>query len=78
MAADGLTNNQIAQALFLTPRTVEMHLTSTYRKLSIGSRAQLPNALQAMRPLLRMAPDGLVASGTVRSDMRHVEAVTAS
>jgi DNA-binding CsgD family transcriptional regulator len=47
MAADGLTNNQIAQALFLTPRTVEMHLTSTYRKLSIGSRAQLANVLQA-------------------------------
>lgn len=47
MAADGLTNNQIAQALFLTPRTVEMHRTGTYRKLSIGSRAQLPNALQA-------------------------------
>jgi DNA-binding CsgD family transcriptional regulator len=47
MAADGLTNNQIAQALFVTPRTVEMHLTSTYRKLSIGSRAQLASALEA-------------------------------
>ncbi|HYK31498.1 MAG TPA: AAA family ATPase [Streptosporangiaceae bacterium] len=46
MAADGLTNNQIAQALFVTPRTVEMHLTSTYRKLSIGSRAQLAEALE--------------------------------
>jgi DNA-binding CsgD family transcriptional regulator len=50
MAADGLTNNQIAQALFVTPRTVEMHLTSTYRKLSIASRAQLGNALQAGQP----------------------------
>jgi DNA-binding CsgD family transcriptional regulator/tetratricopeptide (TPR) repeat protein len=45
MAADGLTNSQIAQALFLTPRTVEMHLTSTYRKLGIGSRTQLSDAL---------------------------------
>lgn len=45
MAADGSSNPQIAQALFLTRRTIEMHLTNAYRKLDIGSRGELPAAL---------------------------------
>ena len=45
MAVDGLTNREIAQALFVTQRTVEVHLTSVYRKLKIDSRAQLPSVL---------------------------------
>jgi len=45
MAAEGLTNREIAQALFLTEKTIEVHLTNTYRKLDIGSRSQLPRAL---------------------------------
>jgi DNA-binding CsgD family transcriptional regulator len=45
MAADNLTNKDIAQALFVTPKTVEVHLSSVYRKLEISSRAQLPAAL---------------------------------
>jgi DNA-binding CsgD family transcriptional regulator len=34
-----------AQRLFVTRRTVEMHLTSVYGKLEIDSRAELPRAL---------------------------------
>ncbi len=45
MAAEGMTNKEIAQALFLTQRTVEMHLTSSYRKLGISSRRGLSQAL---------------------------------
>ena len=45
MAAEGMTNREIAQALFLTEKTIEVHLTSTYRKLDISSRSQLPRAL---------------------------------
>jgi DNA-binding CsgD family transcriptional regulator len=45
IAADGPTNREIAQALFVTQRTVEVHLTSIYRKLSISSRSQLAAAL---------------------------------
>ena len=45
MAARGPTNREIAQALFVTPKTVEVHLSSVYRKLGIASRAQLPAAL---------------------------------
>jgi DNA-binding CsgD family transcriptional regulator len=45
LAAAGHTNRQIAQALFVTQRTVENHLTSTYAKLGIGSRGALAAAL---------------------------------
>ncbi|MBX5469407.1 MAG: AAA family ATPase [Thermoleophilaceae bacterium] len=45
MAAEGLSNREIAQALFVTLRTVEMHLSNAFRKLDIASRTQLPSAL---------------------------------
>jgi len=45
MAAEGPTNREIAQALFVSTRTVEVHLTSIYRKLEISSRSQLVGAL---------------------------------
>lgn len=45
MACAGATNRQIAQALFVTPKTVEVHLSSTYRKLGIRSRLELSVAL---------------------------------
>jgi ATP/maltotriose-dependent transcriptional regulator MalT len=45
MAADGMTNREIAQALFVTLRTVEVHLTHTYEKLDISARRELPAAL---------------------------------
>jgi DNA-binding CsgD family transcriptional regulator len=45
MAAEGMSNKDIAQALFVTVKTVEVHLSSAYRKLSISSRTQLAKAL---------------------------------
>ena len=45
MAAAGLSNAEIAQELFLTVKTIEMHLTRTYRKLDVRRRAQLAQAL---------------------------------
>ena len=45
LAAAGLTNRQIAQRLFVTQRTVENHLTSSYAKLQITSRSALSAAL---------------------------------
>src|SRR5581483_8233193 len=47
MAAEGLSNREIAQALFVTLRTVEMHLSNAFRKLDISSRTQLGAALAA-------------------------------
>ncbi len=48
LAAAGATNRDIAQQLFVTPKTVEVHLSNTYRKLGIASRRQLPGALAAV------------------------------
>jgi DNA-binding CsgD family transcriptional regulator/tetratricopeptide (TPR) repeat protein len=45
MAAEGHTNREVAQTLFVSPKTVEVHLSSVYRKLGIRSRSQLPAAL---------------------------------
>lgn len=45
MAAQGMANKEIAQALFVTVKAVEMHLSNSYRKLGIRSRTQLSDAL---------------------------------
>jgi DNA-binding CsgD family transcriptional regulator len=45
LAAGGHSNRQIAQSLFVTPKTVEYHLRNAYRKLGIQSRRELAGAL---------------------------------
>jgi DNA-binding CsgD family transcriptional regulator len=45
LAAEGSSNKDIAQALYVTPKTVEVHLSSAYRKLGIRSRRELAGAL---------------------------------
>jgi DNA-binding CsgD family transcriptional regulator len=45
MAAGGLSNREIAQALFVTEKTVETHLHKVFRKLDISSRRDLPAEL---------------------------------
>ena len=47
MAAEDMSNKEIAQALFVTVKTVEQHLGRVYRKLDIGSRRELGAALAA-------------------------------
>lgn len=48
--AAGKSNRETAEALFLSPKTVEFHLTRVYRKLDLNSRAQL------IRLLIQEAP----------------------
>jgi len=43
--AEGQTNREVAQALFVTEKTVERHLSSAYQKLGIRSRFQLVSAI---------------------------------
>jgi DNA-binding CsgD family transcriptional regulator len=45
MAADGMSNREIAQSLFVTAKTVENQLGSVYRKLGVRSRERLRSAL---------------------------------
>jgi DNA-binding CsgD family transcriptional regulator len=45
LAADGRSNREIAQALFVTKKTIGDHLGAAYRKLGIGGREDLAGAL---------------------------------
>jgi len=45
LAAEGLTNREIAQRLFVTVKAVQWHLRNVYRKLDVSSREELPAAL---------------------------------
>ncbi len=45
MASEGMTNREIAQSLFVTPKTVETHLRHAYQKLDVAKRTELASAL---------------------------------
>jgi DNA-binding CsgD family transcriptional regulator len=48
MASTGMSNREIAQALFVSLRTVETHLTRSYAKLEVGGREQLREVLDGV------------------------------
>ena len=41
LVIDGATNREVGAALFMSPKTVEVHLTHIYRKLGLRSRTEL-------------------------------------
>ena len=47
--AAGLTSREIGEELFVSPRTVDAHLTHIYRKLDINTRARLAVLVTAER-----------------------------
>jgi DNA-binding CsgD family transcriptional regulator len=50
LAASGLTNRQLAEALFVTVKTVETHLARAYQKLGTRSRAELTRLIGESSP----------------------------
>jgi DNA-binding CsgD family transcriptional regulator len=60
LARHGLSNPEIATRLFLSPRTVQYHLSKVFAKLGISSRAQLEYVL----------PDSALPSGTATTGPR--------
>ncbi|MET9800382.1 AAA family ATPase [Streptomyces sp. NPDC006368] len=63
LAANGATNQEIAEHLYLARRTVEAHLTSAYRKLGIRGRSQLPEALRRFDDESPESDDDALAGG---------------
>ncbi|MBV9414843.1 MAG: helix-turn-helix transcriptional regulator [Solirubrobacterales bacterium] len=61
LAADGLTNREIAQALFITTRTAKGHLSRVYHKLGITRRGQLEGALTGPLEETREAAGAIAA-----------------
>jgi ATP/maltotriose-dependent transcriptional regulator MalT len=45
LASRGLTTRQIAESLYITPKTVEFHLRNIYQKLDVSSRGELADAI---------------------------------
>jgi DNA-binding CsgD family transcriptional regulator len=45
LAIEGLTTREMAESLFVTPKTVEFHLRHIYQKLGVNSRDKLSDAL---------------------------------
>ena len=62
LAAEGLTNREIAQALFITTKTAKAHLSRVYRKLDVTRRGQLADALAGQ---LSDATEMSGATGTI-------------
>lgn len=54
LAAEGLTNREIADRSYVTRRTVELHLSRVYRKLSVSGRSDLPGVFGASPRLLAL------------------------
>lgn len=48
-AASGMTNREVAQAAFISPKTVEANLTKVYRKLGVRNRAELASRMRDER-----------------------------
>ena len=55
-AAEGLTNKEIAARLFLSPKTVEFHLSRAYRKLDVRARGELIKLFAEQAPPAERLP----------------------
>jgi DNA-binding CsgD family transcriptional regulator len=55
LAAEGHSNPQIAQRLYVTRRTVETHLTHVFQKLDLSTRAELTTRFTTTKPSARRA-----------------------
>ena len=55
LVAEGATNREVGAALFLSPKTIERHLSHTYRKLNVRSRTELARVVASETSPVRAA-----------------------
>ncbi|MGB0092812.1 MAG: helix-turn-helix transcriptional regulator, partial [Solirubrobacteraceae bacterium] len=70
LAAQGHSNPQIAQQLYITRRTVETHLTHVFQKLDLSTRAELTTRFaSAQSPARRVSAreEKLTTASTARN-----------
>ena len=48
LAAEGLANKQIAQRLWVTPKTIKFHLSNVFRKLDVSNRTEATRQAQRL------------------------------
>jgi DNA-binding CsgD family transcriptional regulator len=60
LVTQGMTNREVAAALFLSPKTIEYHLGQIYRKLDVRGRSQLARLMTMELPEGERDPDVLV------------------
>ena len=49
MVSEGMRNSEVAAQLYVSPRTVEYHLSKVFRKLGLSSRTELAGAMLSAR-----------------------------
>ncbi|WTY54181.1 helix-turn-helix transcriptional regulator [Micromonospora sp. NBC_01412] len=63
LVSQGLTNRRVAQELFVTEKTVEMHLANIFAKLGVSSRAVVARLIGATgQPVGAAVPAGEAAA----------------
>jgi DNA-binding NarL/FixJ family response regulator len=60
LAAEGLANKQIAQRLWVTPKTIKFHLSNVFRKLDVSNRTEATRQAQLLG-LLHVGPGASAA-----------------
>ena len=64
LAAQGLSNREIGASLFLSPKTIERHLSSVFRKRGFRSRTELRRGFRSVSRRGRVTASAMAAGRT--------------